>query len=468
MGIRKGIVSCVAASLMTVGLGGTAITHAKNQNITTEKKLSAADYYRLGSKYESGQDGYDVNIPKAIEYYNAAIALGSIDALNARGVLAIQNGNEVLARKFFKMAADKGDEIALFNMGNLENAKSKQGVINKPAIELYTKSANKKYTPALVALGDIYASGIGAQVDYKKAEDYFIKAADLNSEDAVNRLALMYLLEDGIDSGDETENSKKTAELIKRVANKGNAQALYILSMMYENGYHVKKDSKKSMDLLNKSADRGHAEALFSLGYLYFMGHNVKQDNAKGLELMKKAGMAGYGDASNNVGMAYLKGEIITRDYKEAQKWLEQAVSQGSVLATHNIGLIHEKGLGVDIDYEKARKLFAIAADIGYTPSMIKMAEIYEQGLGVKVDHENARSWLMKAVQANDVDAMLILANSYYFGGYGYAVDKEKGIEWLNKAKSLGSQAAFATETRWKGYERSAKAAKYTESQKKS
>ena len=468
MGIRKGILSCAVASLMTVGFGTTAITHAKKPNISTEKAVTAADYYRLGSKYESGDDGYEVDISKAIENYNSAISLGSIDALNARGVLAIQDGNEELARKFFKMAADKGDEIALFNLGNIENSKSKQGILNKPAIDLYSKSAKKKYSPALVALGDIYASGIGAPVDYKKAEDYFIKAADLNSDDAVNRLALMYLLEDGLDSGDETENSKKTAELIKRVADKGNPQALYILSMMYENGFHVQKDSKKSMDLLRKSADKGHPEALFSLGYLYLMGHNVNQDNAKGLELMKKAGMVGYGDASNNVGMAYLKGEIVKQDYKEAQKWLEQAIGQGSVLATHNVGLVYEKGLGVEVDYEKARKLFAIAADIGYTPSMIKMAEIYEQGLGVKVDHENARSWLMKAVQANDVDAMLILANSYYFGGYGYAIDKEKGIEWLNKAKSLGSQAAYATETRWKGYERSAKAAKYTESQKKS
>lgn len=466
MGIPNWFLTCTVSSLMAVGLSSTALVHAENQNLMTVQAASAADYYRIGSNYESGQNGYDVDRKKAIANYNSAIALGSLDALNAMGVMSIQDGNEGMAVKYFKQAADKGDEIALFNLGNIENSKSKQGVLNKAAIDFYTKSALKNYTPALVALGDIYASGIGAIVNYSKAEEYFMKAADLNSDEAVNRLALMYLLEDGIDSGDETENAKKTALLIKKVADKGNPQALYILSMMYENGYHVEKDSKKSMELLNRAADKGHPEALFSLGYLYLMGHNVDQDNNKGIELMKKAAMAGYGDASNNVGMAYLKGEIVEQNYEEAQKWLEQAVGQGSILAAYNIGLIYEKGLGVKIDFEKARKLFAIAADIGYTPAMIKMAEFYEQGLGVKVDHNNARSWLMKAVNANDVNAMLVLANSYYFGGYGYAVDKEKGVEWLKKAKSLGSEAAITTETRWKGYERSVKAKKYLESKK--
>lgn len=415
----------------------------------------SADYfYKLGVKYEEGK-GISADLNKAVSYYKQAMEKGSLDAVNALGVIYLGGGDYDKAKKHFEIAAAKNDEIANYNLGNMTFIGNKAS-INKKALDYYIKSALKNYSPAYVALGDMYATGKGVEPDASKAEDYYLKAADLNDDVAIDRLALLYLLQDGTEvENDDTKNSIKTVQLFQRVADKGNPKAMYVLSLLYQNGFYVKTDNDKAIEYLKKSAALNYPEAEYSLAYLYLAGISVEKDYKKGVELMTKAASNGYPDAQNNIGMLYLKGEIVPKDLKRAKSWLERAASNGSAMASYNLGVVYEAGLGVTIDPNKSGSLYLKSAETGYLPAFAKVVEMYATGSkGVSKNNEKAREWLDKAIEQDDGDAVLMKANAYYQGNYGYAKDLAKAKSWLEKAKELGNPNASKLEEVWKRSEK--------------
>lgn len=415
---------------------------------------SAEYFYKLGVKYEEGK-GVDVDLAKAEQFYQKAIDRGSVDAMNALGVIFLGKGDYDKAKNFFEKSALEGDEIAYFNLGNLSFIGFK-GKENKQALNFYQKSADKKYSPAFVALGDMYAMGKGVTHDVKKAEENYLKAADLNDDLAIDRLSLLYLLQDGMEvESDDTENSIKTVQLFQRVAEKGNAKAMYVLSLLYQNGFYVKEDNNKSIEYLKKSAALGYPEAEYSLAYLYLTGMYVEKDYKKGVQLMTNAANKNLPDAQNNIGMLYLKGELVPKDLKRAKKWLEQASANGSAMGDYNLGVIYEAGMGESIDNQKAGQLYLKSADNGYLPAFAKVVDMYATGTkGVLKDNVKAREWLDQAIDKDDSDAMLLKANAYFYGNYGYAKDMALAKEWLDKAKQMDNPKASTVESNWKRSER--------------
>ncbi|WP_436659828.1 SEL1-like repeat protein [Acinetobacter sp. P1(2025)] len=420
-----------------------------------KKTTNALGLYQMGSMYDEG-GSRKTDLKKAQYYYQEAVKLGSVDALNALGLIKIKNKDYEGAKRFFDQAAAKDDEIAYFNLGNLAMIDRTQPEENKLALDMYSKSAEKGYAPAMVALGDMYSTGKGITPDIKKAEQYYQKGADANDETAINRLALLYLLQDGLDTEEDTANAKKTFALIQRAANNDNPQALYVLSMAYQNGYMVKTNEDKGLEYLEKSAKLGWPEAEYSLAYLYLMGYNVKADTAKAVDLFTKSADHGYSNAQNNLGMLYLKGEVIPKDLVKAKKYLSMGAIQGNPMAAFNLSSAYALNMLTPPNQGEAKRLALFAADNEYTPAINKVVEYYAQGqYGFEKDNEKAREYLNKSIALEDSDAMLMLANAYYVGGYGYAKDLTKANEWMEKAKSYDNPNAQKVENLWRNMGRS-------------
>lgn len=431
-----------------------AIVQMDLTNISTSQSNQGSEYYKLGAKYEDGKD-VEQDLVKAKEYYEKAIELGSIDAANALGALYANTGDYANAKKYFLIASKQGDEIANFNLGGVSFIDFKTGQVNSEAIKYYKLSGEKGYAPAYVALGDMYATGEGAKPDEKLAEDYYFKAVELNDSVAIDRLALLYLLQDGMDAGTDTQNSDKTIQLFQKVAEKGNPKAMYVLSMAYQNGLYVPKDELKGLEYLKKSAKAGYVEAEYALSYLYLTGMYVPKDYEKGVYYMTKAAEQGLPTAQNNIGMLLIKGEVVKQDYKTGMYWLNKAASSDNPMANYNLGLVYELGMGVSKNPSKAGEYFILAANGQYIEAISKVVDMYSIGsLGVKQDNEKARMWLDKGVELGSGDIMLQKANGYYWGKYGYAKDHERAKEWLDKAKEYAPEKADKLESSWKGSER--------------
>ena len=70
-----------------------------------------------------------------------------------------------------------------------------------------------------------------------------------------------------------TKDYKKAVEWYTKAAEQGNAQGQFNLGYMYRNGKGVTKDDKKAVEWYTKSAEQGNAHGQNNLGYMYENGY---------------------------------------------------------------------------------------------------------------------------------------------------------------------------------------------------
>ena len=92
---------------------------------------------------------------------------------------------EKKAARLFRMAADRGDADAQFNVGILLDSEEKF----EEAFRYYALSADQGHTLAEHNLGCRYVNGRGMEVDLGKARYWFERAAAKGYEDAIRNLA---------------------------------------------------------------------------------------------------------------------------------------------------------------------------------------------------------------------------------------------------------------------------------------
>ena len=104
------------------------------------------------------------------------------------------------------------------------------------------------------------------------------------------------------------------------LAEKGNADAQFILGKMYWMGQGVLKDPEQAMKLFKASALQGNADAQFFLGSIYLLPHT---DIAEGVKWLRLSAEQGNQDAQWMLGKAYLQGaKELPRDPVQAEMWL--------------------------------------------------------------------------------------------------------------------------------------------------
>src|SRR5499427_11055659 len=107
------------------------------------------------------------------------------------------------------------------------------------------------------------------------------------------------------------------------LAEKGNADAQFILGKMYWKGEGVLKDPEQAMKLFKASAMQGNADAQFFLGSIYLLPH---KDVAEGVKWLRLSAEQGNQDAQWLLGKAYLQGDKeLPRDPVQAAMWLRLA-----------------------------------------------------------------------------------------------------------------------------------------------
>jgi TPR repeat protein len=139
--------------------------------------------------------------------------------------------------------------------------------------------------------GDRYYFGVNESKDNAKAREWYQKAADKGSVDAMVSLGVLYANGQGV-----AQDFAKARESYEKAADKGSADAMYNLGNLYDDGHGVAQDSAKAREWYEKAADKGNVEAMFTLGLHYDYGQGVAQDNAKAREWYEKA--ADKGDPS--------------------------------------------------------------------------------------------------------------------------------------------------------------------------
>lgn len=140
--------------------------------------------YRIGHMYDKGY-GIPEDKDTALRYYNQAMELDCDAALYPAANL-YKDRNVHAAIPLFEQAAEKGNDMALYQLGKIYGDKG---------IPYFEKAAEMGNQFAMVQLGECYFKGNGVEKDFMKAEQYY-KRVEQDNEFAVMRLGMIYYSRD--------------------------------------------------------------------------------------------------------------------------------------------------------------------------------------------------------------------------------------------------------------------------------
>lgn len=146
--------------------------------------------------------------------------------------------------------------------------------------------------------------------------------------------------------------------VLSPLAASGDANAQYVLGLMYANGQGVEQNFYAAGKMYRRAGEQGHAGAQVNLGSLF--------DNC-------------HGNGGCNA--------------EEAANWYRRAASQGDAIAQYNLGVMYGVGRGVVENEWTAKTLFRKSAEQGYAPAQFNLAVTYERGIGGPVDRIAAYAW---------------------------------------------------------------------------
>ena len=125
---------------------------------------------------------------------------------------------------------------------------------------------------------------------------------------------------------DVPQDYKKAAEYYRRAAEQGHAQAQYNLGMLYRIGFGVTQDREQAIEWWRRSAEQGNAEARIELGFISF---NNCDSYAEALNWWRPAAEQGNGFAQYLMARAYHKQWGVGPDLVEEYFWYSLAAKAG-------------------------------------------------------------------------------------------------------------------------------------------
>ena len=165
-----------------------------------------------------------MDIPKAIEYYQRSAkeedeqSLLKLSQMFEKGKGGIEVDYEK-AFKYLMKASEKVNEITS------EDEQEEQ--------EEQEDQKNEENTIAEInfKLGILFLYGKGVERNPEKAIEYFEKAANLGSSNALNKLGFFFFRGEILDL-----DPKKALQFFELAASKNNPSSFFALALMYENG----------------------------------------------------------------------------------------------------------------------------------------------------------------------------------------------------------------------------------------
>ena len=320
--------------------------------------------------------------------------------------------NIELAFTYYKQAADQGNPVGLYNVGNYFLVKQDY----RNAIDYLHKSLSSGYSKAFLALADMALNGQGMRKSKKKAFKYTSSGAKLGDIDAINQLARFYSEGIGV-----SKDIKKAWEYYQQSADKNDPEGMYRLGRLHLDTAAAKRNPEKAIQWLDKSAASGHPNAIRQMRDLYQKPHPYYAKRSFAFlaemvfyydELLAKTGSI---DALERVAIAYLEGTPPAKQNGEkAIEYLEMLLTSDNTLGHFGIGYSAMMGFGIPRDSSRAIKHLEIAANRGLEKAMIKLGDFYRLGISGAPDPELAKKWYYEAAKKNSPEALVNLGLLHY------------------------------------------------------
>jgi uncharacterized protein len=269
---------------------------------------------------------------------------------------------------------------------------------------------------------------------------------------------------DRLGSGVERDEAK-AAQLYRKAAEMGNAEAQTRFAEALFDGRGVARDPAGSRAWLEKAARQGYARAQCDLGVMLRNGLDVAQDLANGLRYLQTAARLGDAYAEDYLGQFAERGLTGDPSPSEAYMHYLKASEMGSAWGAYNVARMHEHGIAVDKSPTEALRWYMTVASIG-DPDLLgqwsdlrseagaiaganfRIGDMYAGGNGVPMDTREAERWYKRGVDMESAAAQAgwLMAHVYLADAYlqskGVPLDYSEAIYWMRKAAELGYRQA--------------------------
>jgi TPR repeat protein len=142
----------------------------------------------------------------------------------------------------------------------------------------------------------------------------------------------------------ERQEYAKAIEILRPLAEGGNADAQNIVGRMYSLGEGVPKDEGEAMKWITLSAGNGNLEAQEALAVLAIVEFYEKRQGVENkeekIQWIISSAKRGNPEAMNMLGMLYGSGNGLPMTTIEAEKWYCRAIRNGHPQAARNLGLM--------------------------------------------------------------------------------------------------------------------------------
>ncbi|CAG8604824.1 13177_t:CDS:2 [Acaulospora colombiana] len=259
------------------------------------------------------------------------------------------------------------------------------------AFKLYLSSSKQGFSKAKRKVAEYHEK----DKDYKRALQFYKKAASLGDIVATNRLALVYMhgeLKQDIDF-------KQALIYLKQAASKANEECpdgAYIYGMILAREYSkvevpddlVVPDDYEAKELILRAANLGHAAALFKMGSCYeYAALGCPFDPLLSIQYYRRASEKGYTEADMSLCKWYLCGceGYFEQNEELAYEYAERAAAKGLPVAEFAMGYFYEVGIHVPIDPSTANTWYTKAAEHGNKDAIERLTK---GGTLTRTDHE--------------------------------------------------------------------------------
>lgn len=196
----------------------------------------------------------------------------------------------------------------------------------------------------------------------------------------------------------------------------------------------------ESLMLMKTAAEKGDAEAQYLLGLQYQAGDGIGKSPIDAAKWLRQAATQGHVGAQAALG-AMQAASSNADEAAEAAKWLQAAAEQGRTEAMVALAALHQREGSAVFDQAEALRRYTQAADAGHAGAARTLAEIYTQGRGIPRDLSQGLQWYRKAAELGDPKAKFILGRIEAVTK-AVRADRENALAWWQAEAEKGDAGA--------------------------
>ena len=364
------------------------------------------DVVSKGDNYFIGQNGESLNYVKAFKEYKKMADKGD-DIAQFQLASCFENGygtsvDYQAAMKYWKISSNNGNCDATYQLAQRTTNNDDE------RLRLYLLAAKQGNIPSMKIVGDYYV----AIKDFENAKKYYMMAIEGNQFRSNNDI------EEGI------------------------AGSLTGLGELYYQGNGVPLDRKIAYDYFVKAASRGNALALERIAdYIYYGFETGLPNQEKAIEKYKEIGEGLSADANLRVGIY----EYENKHYEIANQYFFRLANKNVELGDNIIDIYLKMG---DLMYktDKPASFYyydkTASHNVSNLKQFVRLGYMYLNGQGTEKKPEKSKEYFEKGAVLGDAESICMIG--YLFEkGLGVKKDIEKAIEHYNKAGKMGYMKAY-------------------------